>query len=67
MKLRAWLLRSLSGPCGAATKNTLRGLARSHGYVDEFEETFKAMIDAGDVVMVGDRCGATYAIAKRHK
>ncbi len=67
MKLRAWLLRSLSGPCGAATKNTLRGLARSHGYADEFEETFKALIAAGAIVMVGDRRGATYAIPKRRK
>lgn len=68
MKLRARLLRSLAGGCGPASKNVLRGMALYHGYTrEEFKETFAAMLADGEIVMIGDRRGATYAIPKGSK
>jgi len=63
--LRTRLLRAVSNDCGPASKNVLRGVARAHGKADEFEQTFKAMVVAGELVMRGKRKGAVYRAGRR--
>jgi hypothetical protein len=65
MKLRTRILRLVSGEHGPATKTTLRGIARHHGFCEQFDATFRAMLDAGELVMFGDKRGATYGVRKR--
>jgi hypothetical protein len=67
MKLRARLLRVVTGGCGPATKATLRGIARAHGLEEEFDDTFGAMLVAGQLVMFGDKRGARYGVSKRRQ
>lgn len=57
MGLRARILRVTAGPCGPASENGLRGLARGK---DNFDVTFKTMKEQGHLVMYGDRKGAKY-------
>jgi hypothetical protein len=63
--LRTWLLRAVSSGCGPAPKNVLRGIARRHGLLDQFEVTFRRMLDAGELVMYGERKAAVYGTPKR--
>lgn len=60
MKLRTYLLRAVSSDCGRASKNVLRGIAKAHGKLEEFDQTFRAMLAAGELVMHGTRRGAVY-------
>ena len=65
MKLRARLLRTVTGPCGPANRNILRGIARAHGFAESFDETFRSMLESGELVMYGRRKGAVYGTPKR--
>jgi len=67
MKLRTRLLRIVSGDCGPASKNVLRGIARAHGYPSdhEFNRALRELLDAGELVMRGKRKGAVYGPPKR--
>lgn len=58
--LRTWLLRTVSGDCGPASKNVLRGIAKAHGLLEQFERTFRKMLAAGELVMYGTRKDAVY-------
>jgi hypothetical protein len=65
VKLRARLLRIVSGDGGPASKTVLRGIARHRGELDQFAGIFRAMLDAGELVMYGDRKGALYGTPDR--
>lgn len=60
MLLRTRIMRAVSGDCGPASKNVLRGIAQACGKVTEFDRTFRAMLAAGELVMRGTRRGAVY-------
>lgn len=60
MKLHTRLLRAVSGDCGPASKNVLRGIAIGCGKRAEFEKTFRAMLGAGELVMRGARKNSVY-------
>jgi len=62
MKLSTRLLRAVSGDCGPANKNVLRGIARAAGQIEIFDETLRSMLDAGEIQMYGDRRGAVYGV-----
>ena len=62
MKLRARILRAVRGDCGPARKATLRGIARAHGFAEIFDETFRSMLDAGELVMYGKRKNVVYGL-----
>jgi hypothetical protein len=62
VKLRARLLRAVSGDAGPAVKAVLRGLARHHGALEEFEATFRAMLADGALKMYGQRKAARYGV-----
>jgi hypothetical protein len=66
--LQATLKRVLRPENGGPRKRTvLEGLAKHYGYKADFDEVLKRMIDAGEIVMVGEKRGARYALpgAKR--
>lgn len=67
MKLRTRLLRAVSGDCGPASKNVLRGIARACGKVTEFDKTFHSMLAAGELHMHGARKSAVYGPTRRFK
>lgn len=62
--LRTWLLRAVSSGAGPAPKNVLRGIARHHGLLAQFETTFRRMLDHGELVMFGQRKAAVYGLPK---
>lgn len=62
MLLRTRLLRAVSGDCGPANKNVLRGIARACGELPRFESTLRGLLDAGELVMYGARKGALYGL-----
>ena len=57
-------MRAVQAPAGPATKNILRGIARHHGMLSQFENTLRGMLDAGTLVMYGERRGALYGLPK---
>lgn len=67
MKLRTRLLRAVSSDCGPASKNVLRGIAKAHGKLEEFDITLRTMLTAGDLVIFGARKNATYGLPRRLK
>lgn len=67
MKLRTRLLRAVSSDCGPASKNVLRGIARSCGKVTEFDKTFREMLATGELRMRGARKNAVYGPTRRFK
>lgn len=60
MLLRTRLLRTVSGDCGPTNKNVLRGLAKAHGQLQQFANTFRGLLDSGQLVMYGTRKAAVY-------
>lgn len=60
MLLRTRLLRTVSGDCGPASKNILRGIAKAHGQLQQFTNTMRDLLDAGELVMYGQRKDAVY-------
>lgn len=60
MLLRTRLLRTVSGDCGPASKNILRGIAKARGQLPLFAKVFRALVDAGELVMYGERKNAVY-------
>ncbi len=69
MKLGGWLLRSVDPERGgAATKNLLRAVAQRHGAsAGECDRVMRELLEAGKLVMIGDRKGATYALPTAKK
>jgi len=48
MLLRTRLLRTVSGDCGPANKNVLRGIAKAHGQLPSFTKVLRALLDLND-------------------
>lgn len=62
MLLRTRLIRTVSGDCGPANKNVLRGIAKAHGQLQQFANTLRGLLDSGALVMYGTRKGAVYGM-----
>lgn len=68
MGLQATLKRVLRPENGGPRKrNILVGLARAKGYKADFDTVFKRMPAAGEIVMVGSKRGARYALPVQEK
>lgn len=66
--LRTWLLRAVAPDHGGpATKNILRGIARHHGLLEQFDRTFRKMLATGELVMLGKRKNVTYGPPSRKR
>jgi len=62
VKLNTRLLRAVSGDCGPANRNVLRGIARAAGQIESFDDTLNSMLGSGEIQMYGDRRGAVYGV-----
>lgn len=65
MGLQATLLRVLRPENGGPRKRTvLEGLAKAKGYKADFDEVLERMIDAGEIVVTGEKRGTRYALPR---
>lgn len=65
MGLRARILRVVEPESGGPRKRSvLEGLARSPKQRAQFRQIFAAMLERGELVMLGDRRGARYGLPR---
>lgn len=64
MGLRQKILRVVAEDSGGPrNRNVLRALARTYKVAD-FDKTFDAMLERGELVMYGDKRGARYGLPR---